>query len=35
MISEKYDDFKIAFNYTRDFIKSGTAFKYIKSLQNV
>ena len=35
MISEKYDDFKIAFNYTSGFIKSGAAFKYIKSLQNV
>ena len=35
MISEKYDDFKIAFNYTRVFIKSGAAFKYIKNLQNV
>ena len=35
MISEKYDDFKIAYNYTRGFIKSGAAFKYIKSLQNV
>ena len=35
MISEKYDDFKIAYNYTRSFIKSGAAFKYIKTLQNV
>ena len=35
MISEKYDDFKIAYNYARGFIKSGAAFKYIKSLQNV
>ena len=35
MISEKYDDFKIAYNYTRSFIKSGAAFKYLKNLQNV
>ena len=35
IVSEKYDDFKIAYNYTRGFIKSGAAFKYIKSLQNV
>jgi anthranilate phosphoribosyltransferase len=35
MISEKYDDFKIAYNYSREFIKSGAAFKYIKNIQNV
>ena len=35
MISEKYDDFKIAYNYTRGFIKSGAAFKYVKNIQNV
>ena len=35
MVSEKYDDFKIAYNYTRGFIKSGAAFKFIKKIQNV
>ena len=35
IVSEKYDDFKIAYNYTRGFIKSGAAFKYIKNIQNV
>jgi anthranilate phosphoribosyltransferase len=35
MVSEKYDDFKIAYNYTRWFIKSGAAFKYVKNIQNV
>ena len=35
MISEKYDDFKIAYNFTRGFIKSGSAHKYIKNIQNV
>ena len=35
IVSEKYDDFKIAYNYTRGFIKSGNAFKYLKSIQNV
>ena len=35
IVSEKYDDFKIAYNYTRGFILSGAAFKYIKNIQNV
>ena len=35
IVSEKYNNFKIAYNYTRGFIKSGGAFKYLKSLQNV
>ena len=35
IVSEKYDDFKIAYNYTRGFIKSGAAFNYIKNIQNV
>ena len=26
IVSEKYDDFKIAYNYTREFIKSGAIF---------
>ena len=35
MISEKYNDFKVAYNFSTDFIKSGSAFKYIRNLQNV
>ena len=35
MVSEKYDDFKIAYISARNFIKSGAAFKYIKKIQNV
>ena len=35
IVSEKYDNFKIAYNYSRKFIKSGAAFKYIKKMQNV
>ena len=35
IVSEKYDDFKIAYNYTRGFILSGAAFKYVKNIQNV
>ena len=35
IVSEKYDDFKIAYNYTRGFILSRAAFKYIKIIQNV
>ena len=35
MVSEKYNDFKIAYISARNFIKSGAAFKYIKKIQNV
>ena len=35
MVFEKYDNFKIAYNYARGFIKSGSAFKYLKNIQNV
>ena len=34
IVSEKYDDFKLAYNYTRDFIKSGATFKHLQKLQN-
>ena len=34
MISEKYNNFKMAYNHARDFIRSGSAFKYIKKIQN-
>ena len=35
MISEKYNDFKVAYNFSTDFIKSGSALEYIRNLQNV
>ena len=35
IISEKYDDFKTAYNNCRDFIKSGSVYKYLKNIQNV
>ena len=35
MISEKYNDFKVAYNFSTDFIKTGSALKYIRNLQNV
>ena len=35
MISEKYNDFKVAYNFSTDFIKSGSAFEFIRNLQNV
>ena len=35
MISEKYNDFKVAYNFSTDFIKSGSAFEYIRNLQKM
>ena len=35
IISEKYDNFKLAYNYARDFIKSGASFKHLTKIQNV
>ena len=35
MVSEKYEDFKTAYNISRNFIKSGSAFKHLKNIQNV
>ncbi len=34
IVSEKYDNFELAYNYTRDFIKSGTPFKHLIKIQN-
>ena len=34
IVSEKYDDFKLAYNYTRDFIKSGKSYKHLMKIQN-
>ena len=34
IVSEKYDDFKLAYNYSRDFIKSGKSYQHLMELQN-
>ena len=34
IVSEKYDDFKLAYNYARDFIKSGESYKHLTKIQN-
>ena len=34
IVAEKYKDFSLAYSYARDFIKSGIAFKYLKSIQS-
>ena len=34
MVSEKYDDFKQAYNFANDFIKSGKAYKHLLKIQN-
>ena len=34
IVSEKYDDFKLAYNYSRDFIKSGKSYQHLMKLQN-
>ena len=34
IVSEKYDDFKLAYNYSRDFIKSGKPYKHLIKIQN-
>ena len=35
IVSEKFDKFEIAYNYSRDFIMSGAANKYLMEIQNV
>ena len=35
IVAEKYENFLLAYNYSRGFIKSGAAFKHIKKIQNV
>ena len=35
IVSEKYKDFNLAYNYVREFIKTGNAFKHLKNMQNV
>ena len=34
IVSEKYDDFKLAYDYSRDFIKSGKSYKHLMKIQN-
>ncbi len=34
IVSEKYDDFELAYNYARGFIKSGAPFKHLIKIQN-
>ena len=34
IVSEKYNDFKLAYNYSRDFIKSGESYKHLIKIQN-
>ena len=34
IVSEKYKDFNLAYNYVRGFIKSGRAFKHLKNIQS-
>ena len=34
IVSEKYDDFKSAYNYARDFIRSGKSYKHLMKIQN-
>ena len=34
IVSERYDDFKLAYNYSRDFIKSGKSYKHLMKIQN-
>ena len=34
IVSEKYYDFKLAYNYSRDFIKSGKPYKHLIKIQN-
>ncbi len=34
IVSEKFNNFKLAYNYCRGFIKSGKSFKHLTSIQN-
>jgi len=34
IVSEKFNDFNLAYNYTRGFIKSGRAFKHLRNIQS-
>ena len=34
IVSERFEDFNIAYSYARNFIKSGKAFKHLKNIQS-
>ncbi len=34
IVSQKYEDFELAYNYARDFIKSGAPYKHLSKIQN-
>ena len=35
IVSEKYDNFETAYDFARNFIKSGTPYKHLLKIQNV
>ena len=35
IVSEKYEEYESAYNFCRDFIKTGAAFKHLRKIQNV
>jgi anthranilate phosphoribosyltransferase len=35
IVSEKYENFELAYNYAREFIKSGKTYKHLVKIQNV
>ena len=35
VVSEKFDNFELAYNFSRDFIKTGSAYKHLIKIQNV
>tara|TARA_B100000475_G_C14813356_1_gene237263 strand:- start:45 stop:599 length:555 start_codon:yes stop_codon:yes gene_type:complete len=35
IVSKKYDNYELAYNYSRGFIKSGAAYKHLLKIQNV
>mgnify|MGYP001389002083 CR=1 FL=1 len=35
IVSEKYDNYELAYNYSRGFIKSGAVYKHLLKIQNV
>ena len=34
IVSGKYENFELAYNYARDFIKSGAPYKHLVKIQN-
>ena len=35
VVSEKYENFELAYNYARGFIKTGATYKHLLKIQNV